>query len=234
MFIWVQVFVWFSVLVQADEVGLEAIDPAGFGFEGLGLFEELTHLDKKLLLASALEDLDDKVAVGLELLLCKKEDLLGEPLAAGGVHGAVAGGHGGCVADYGIIRAVACKLLSDFLGKGITHVGCDGRGDGVEIQRVQIDADYASVALKEHAVGIKSPASGSCTYIKDSVPGFYDVVRLLDFLQLVDASGRVALSVSPLGIRICCVPSACCHGIIVEQFARLVSCLIERPEVYLI
>ena len=165
---------WLSVLVQADEVGLEAIDPAGFGLEGLGFFEELAHLDQKLLLASALEDLDDKVAVGLELLLCKVEDLLGEPLAAGGVHGAVAGCHGGGVADDGVIGAVACEFLADFLGEGIAHVGCDGRGDGVEIQRVQIDADYGP------------------------------------------ASGRVALSVSPLGIRICCVPSACCHGIIVD------------------
>ena len=223
-----------SVLVQADEVGLEAIDPAGFGLEGLGLFEELTHLDQKLLLASALEDLDDKVAVGLELLLCKVEDLLGEPLAAGGVHGAVAGGHGGGVADDGVIGAMACELFADFLGEGIAHVGCDGRGDGVEIQRVQVDADYTSVALKEHAVGIEGPASGGCAYIKDGITWFYDVVRLLDFLQLVDATCRVALFVSPLGIRICCVPSACCHGIIVEQFARLVSCLIERPEVYLI
>ena len=190
----------FSVLVQADEVGLEAIDPAGFGLEGLGLFEEFAHLDKKLLLASALEDFDDKVAVGLELLLCKVEDLLGEPLAAGGVHGAVAGGHGGGVADDGVIGAVACEFLADFLGEGIAHVGCDGRGDGVEIQRVQIDADYASVAFQEHAVGIECPASGCCAYIKDGVPGFDDVVCLLDFLQLVDASGRVALFVSPLGI----------------------------------
>ena len=207
---------WLSVLIQAYEVGLEAIDPAGFGLEGLGFFEELAHLDQKLLLASALEDLDDKVAVGLELLLCKVEDLLGEPLAAGGVHGAVAGCHGGGVADDGVIGAVACEFLADFLGEGIAHVGCDGRGDGVEIQRVQIDADYGSVAFQEHAVRIEGPASRGCTYIKDGVPWFYDVVRLLDFLQLVDASGRVALSVSPLGIRICCVPSACCHGIIVD------------------
>ena len=52
-----------SVLIQVDEVGLEAIDPAGFGLEGFGLFEELTHLDQKLLLASALEDFDDQVSV---------------------------------------------------------------------------------------------------------------------------------------------------------------------------
>ena len=210
---------WFFlclVLIQADEVGLEAIDTAGFGLEGLGFLEELAHLDKQLLLASALEDFDDKVAVGLELLLCKVEDLLGEPLAAGGVHGAVAGCHGGGVADDGVIGAVACELFADFLGEGIAHVGCDGRGDGVEIQRVQVDADYGAVAFKEHAVGVESPATWGRTYIKDGVPGFDDVVRLLDFLQLVDASGRVALFVSPLGIRICCVPSACCHGIIVD------------------
>ena len=43
-----------------------------------------------------------------------------------------------------------------------------------------------------------------------------DAVRLLDLLELVDASCGIALSVGPLGIGICCVPSACCHAIIVK------------------
>ena len=63
MFIRGLVFVLLSVLIQADEVGLEAVDTAGFGLEGFGFLEELSHLDQKLLLASALEDLDDQVSV---------------------------------------------------------------------------------------------------------------------------------------------------------------------------
>ena len=67
-------------------------------------------------------------------------------------------------------------------------------------------------------MGIERPASGGGTYIQHGITGLDDAVGLLDFLELVDAAGGIALAVGSLGIGICGISSAGCHALIVACF----------------
>ena len=91
--------------------------------------------------------------------------MFGKPFASGGVHGAVAGGHGGGVADDGVKGAVAGEFCSYFFGEGISHVGGDGWRHGVEIQRIEVHANYSTLAFEKHPVGVERPATWSRTYV---------------------------------------------------------------------
>ena len=66
--------------VQSDEVDLEAVVPAGLRLEGLCLLEHGPHEPEDLFLSSALEDLQDEVAVECKLLSGQQDYLLGQVL----------------------------------------------------------------------------------------------------------------------------------------------------------
>ena len=152
----------------------------------------------------------------LELFLGKVHHLLCKPFAARGINGSVSRGHGSGVADDGIEWSVAGKLGADFGRKGIAHIGSDRRRDGVEVQRIEVHADDGSLALEQHAVRVEGPASWGCADIQHGIARLDDAICLLDFLELVDAAGGIALAVGSLGVGICCVSSAGCHAAIVS------------------